>query len=233
MNVAVDDEDLRHIAIGDHQTSCDGDIVEDGEAGTLVGARVMTAAGRIAGEALGERQAAGEDRAARRRPRAHCHALVHLEADLPLDPLGHRLAEHLIHITRVMGEPQPAGKGRGGNVPAVLFDESIGEEDIRELRKLRHRKAVRGVETGVEGGMMDDGKPHGATDSARACQRTARPADASGRAGYEGSAALTFRSARIGPCDFSSRFRTGLCRSGTFAPGRREGRMRLASAELT
>ena len=61
MNVAVDDEDLRHIAIGDHQTSCDGDIVEDGEAGTLVGARVMTAAGRIAGEALGERQAAGED----------------------------------------------------------------------------------------------------------------------------------------------------------------------------
>ena len=180
-----------------------------------------------------QRQAAGEDRAARRRPRAHCHALVHLEADLPLDPLGHRLAEHLIHITRVMGEPQPAGKGRGGNVPAVLFDESIGEEDIRELRKLRHRKAVRGVETGVEGGMMDDGKPHGATDSARACQRTARPADASGRAGYEGSAALTFRSARIGPCDFSSRFRTGLCRSGTFAPGRREGRMRLASAELT
>ena len=69
--------------------------------------------------------------------------------------------DHLVDIARIMGEPQPLGQRRGGNVVSRWTDDAVLDEDFRKAAELRHGKAMLGIEIRVEGGMMDDRNAHG------------------------------------------------------------------------
>ena len=60
VDVAVDDQDAGDAALVDERLGGDGDVVEDAEAGAAVGPGVVRAAGHVAGEAVLEREAGGE-----------------------------------------------------------------------------------------------------------------------------------------------------------------------------
>ena len=85
VHVEVDDEDPRDGPLGEQHRAGHADIVQRAEAGALRAPRVVAAAGRVAGDAVLERQPRGKQRAGCRQLRAPRHALDHGKSDLALD----------------------------------------------------------------------------------------------------------------------------------------------------
>ena len=90
--------------------SCNGDIVEDAEAGPGFPLFMMAAAGRAAGKAVLERQSRGEQCPRRRCARTAYHAFTHGKTDPPLDLLGNRAGEDLIDIGTIMSHRDQPGR---------------------------------------------------------------------------------------------------------------------------
>ena len=134
-----------------------GDVIEDAKARALLVAGVMTAARRVAGDGLGERQPCGQDRAACRSLCPLGHLCSDGQADAPRDSGFDLRGQDRLHIGWIMGETEIRGAGEVRTVEALRPCQSLRFNHLGQGRELAHRKSMTGRHWGVIGGMIDDG----------------------------------------------------------------------------
>ena len=104
MNVEIDHQRPLDQSFLTQDPDCDGDIVEEAEACAVVGEGMVTAAGRVAGQSMLERETAGEHGAANRRaPPAH-KCLGQRQTETADSAAVERERQHRVHVSLVMGE---------------------------------------------------------------------------------------------------------------------------------
>ena len=140
---------------------CDGDVVEEAEAGAVIGKGMVTAAGCVAGQSMLERETAGEHGAADRRAPAAHKCLGQRQTEASNGAAVERERQHRLHIRIVMGERQPRAGRRRGLTEARRRNHAVLQQHLLDPPELPDGEAVAGRERHGVVRVEDDRKGHG------------------------------------------------------------------------
>ena len=147
VHVAVDDEHARGAAFVEERLGGDGHVVEDAVAGAALRPGVVRAAGHVAGEAVLQREAGGEQRPGGGEEGAAGDGGGVGQADGALLGGGEGLVRHALDVgERVHGGGAGDAGGGGGEEAAGGRQEAAGDQGLAQVAVLRHGEGVAGAE---------------------------------------------------------------------------------------
>ena len=162
VDVAIDHQRARDEGLGREHADGHRDVVENAETGAVGRMRVVAAARGVAGDAVGEREVRGRERAAHGGAGAGEDIGADGQADAAHRRLIERLIEHRADVSRRMGELDPRARRRLRLEGFVGADDAIGDQHLEEACELGHREAVALGQRRAVRRVMDDRQAHGA-----------------------------------------------------------------------
>ena len=142
VHVAVHDRHAPDAPLGLHHARRDRRVVEHAEALAVIRPGVMRAARQIGRQPIGERRAAGRDRAAHRAPRALHHLRGPGEADPADFPVGELTRHQARQVIGRVRQPELVVRGRIGHAQVRRAEQAGRDHALAQQGVLAHREAV-------------------------------------------------------------------------------------------